>query len=73
MEQAGIESLVATGDGATQLTVETLETRPADEYILFERQDDWCATAYFYFDRPSSELPPIEEYSRRVAGLAIED
>ena len=35
----------------------------------FERQDDWCATAYFYLDKPTDNLPVIEPYKARIAGL----
>ncbi|HVF10792.1 MAG TPA: glycoside hydrolase family 172 protein, partial [Abditibacteriaceae bacterium] len=73
MQQSATDYLLATGDGNTRLTVASLETRPAQEYILFERQDDWCATAYFYLDRPANELPAIQEYALRVAGLSTEN
>ena len=32
-------------------------------------EDDWCATAYFYLDKPADELPAIEPYAARVKGL----
>ncbi len=55
------------GDGKSFLSVDQLrETAPV---ALFEREDDWCATAYFYLDRPSSELPPIAPYVDRIADL----
>ncbi|HIJ65362.1 MAG TPA: DUF2961 domain-containing protein [Candidatus Hydrogenedentes bacterium] len=38
-------------------------------YGLFERQDDWSSCAYFYLDKPESNLPPIEPFEKRVAGL----
>lgn len=68
MNETGITELVALGDGAGRLTLADIE---AMDYHcgLFEREDDWCATAYFYLDRPASALPPIEPYEARVAGL----
>jgi hypothetical protein len=35
----------------------------------FERTDDWSSCAYFYLDRPESELPPLIPVARRVEGL----
>ena len=36
---------------------------------LFERYgDDWASCVYFYLDKPSSNLPPIEPYVKRIAG-----
>lgn len=67
MEEKGIEELVRTGDGTGVLTRADLEA--SGDYGLFERQDDWCATAYFYLDKPSSNLPSIMPYECRVVGL----
>lgn len=36
---------------------------------LFERQDDWCATAYFYLDKPANDLPPLQHLHDRTAHL----
>ena len=34
---------------------------------LFERfDDDWCSVAYFYLDRPFSNLPALDSYENRV-------
>ena len=68
MKETGLRELVALGDGSGRLTLEDIE---AMDYHcgLFEREDDWCATAYFYLDRPTNDLPPIEPYEARVAGL----
>jgi hypothetical protein len=35
----------------------------------FYRRDDVSATAYFYFDQPSSSLPPIQAVNERVKDL----
>jgi hypothetical protein len=36
---------------------------------IFEREDDWSSVAYFYLDRPSSELPALDPLEARTAGL----
>lgn len=36
---------------------------------LFERQDDWCACAFFYLDRPANDLPALAPPAERTAGL----
>ena len=36
---------------------------------LFEREDDWCATAFFYLDQPATHLPAIAPYAERIADL----
>ncbi len=65
MRAHGIAELPNAGAG--MLTPEQVEQ--GVDYRLFERQDDWCATAYFYLDRPTADLPPIQPYAERVAGL----
>ena len=41
-----------------------------DAWCNHYRCDDYCATAYFYFDRPVSDLPPLPPTSDRIAGIA---
>ena len=65
MRQAGIDALVSAGDGRGRLTQADVAAGP--QYNLFEREDDWCSTAYFYLDRPVNELPGIAAYEERVA------
>lgn len=36
---------------------------------IFEREDDWSSTAYFYLDRPASDLPALDSLEARTAGL----
>lgn len=36
-------------------------------WTCFWRRDDVCATAYFYLDKPSSNLPKIQDYKIRTA------
>ncbi len=40
-----------------------------DQGILFERQDDWSSCAYFYFDRPVNDLPPLAAARERIVGI----
>ncbi len=78
--QGTIDQLAATGqpgivpaasDGTGFIPIDRLlADKPA--LSLFERQDDWCATAYFYLDRPESALPAIAPYAERVADLTGE-
>jgi len=42
---------------------------PADEWVNFYRIDDYSATAYFYLDKPVSNLPALAPLERRLKGL----
>ncbi|MBN9384687.1 MAG: DUF2961 domain-containing protein [Chitinophagaceae bacterium] len=42
---------------------------PADEWVNFYRVDDYSATAYFYLDRPESDLPALASLGGRLKGL----
>lgn len=42
---------------------------PADEWVNFYRVDDYSATAYFYLDRPESNLPALAPLAGRLKGL----
>jgi hypothetical protein len=35
----------------------------------FYRSDDWCATAFFYLDKPGNNLPSIVSVDERVENL----
>lgn len=69
MRQADIEEYLLTGDGSERLRLTSLEAEDTERFYLFERQDDWCATAWLYLDRPFNALPPLAPYEERVAGL----
>jgi hypothetical protein len=71
MEAGGIGELPLTDDGGKMVTAAELRAE-TERGHLFERQDDWCATSYFYLDQPTNALPPIAPYEERVAGLAVE-
>jgi len=40
-----------------------------DGWVNFYRSEDYCATAYFYLDKPSNELPPLPPLEVRTAGM----
>jgi hypothetical protein len=64
-------------------SIKALETKPRlrledpslapDFWCNYFRSDDWCATAYFYLDRPENELPPLAKRADRIAGIPVED
>lgn len=43
-----------------------------EDYILFYRTDDVCATAYFYLNKPSNNLPPLQSTAIRSYNLKEE-
>lgn len=42
---------------------------PADEWTNFYRVDNYSATAYFYLDKPESNLPALAPLAQRLKGL----
>ncbi len=40
-----------------------------DIFVLIERDDDYCATAYWYMDSPTNTLPPLAPLAERLADL----
>lgn len=36
-------------------------------WVLYQRSDSWCATAFFYLDSPTDNLPPLGPVSERRA------
>ena len=46
-----------------------LVVKPEWEESLFERQDDWSSTVYFYLDRPVNGLPKLTGVAARTEGL----
>ena len=43
------------------------------QYGLFERQDDWSSCAYFYLDKPTSNLPAIDSLDKRLIESMVEE
>lgn len=67
MRDHKIPELVRCDDGSGRLSLAAIEQ--GGNYSLFERTDDWSACAWFYLDKPAGQLPPIQPYAERVAGL----
>ena len=42
---------------------------PKDAWTNYYRQDDVCAVAFFYLDRPDNGLPPLAPVAERTAAL----
>ena len=42
---------------------------PADEWVNFYRVDNYSATAYFYLDKPESNLPQLAPLVERIKGV----
>ncbi len=40
-----------------------------DGWVNYFRRDDYCATAYFYLDKPESGLPPLAAVAERTSGI----
>jgi hypothetical protein len=59
-------------DGSEYFTREELEGPMLDAFTEVERADDFCATAYWYMDRPENGLPPLAPLAERIAGLTAE-
>ncbi|HUA64765.1 MAG TPA: glycoside hydrolase family 172 protein [Alphaproteobacteria bacterium] len=56
------------GDGTEYYTRAELAAHPNWSNVM-ERSDDYCATAYWFMDRPESELPPIAPAAERIKDL----
>jgi hypothetical protein len=42
---------------------------PSDEWVNFYRLDNYSATAYFYLDKPESNLSPLVSLTQRLRGI----
>ncbi len=42
---------------------------PSDEWVNFYRLDNYSATAYFYLDKPESNLPALAPVTQRLRGI----
>lgn len=69
LHKTGLPGVILCGASQELLTLLRLEAMKPNENFIFERQDDWCATSYFYLDSPVSTLPAIQPYVERVANL----
>jgi hypothetical protein len=48
---------------------DALARAEANDWVNFYRSDDYAATAYFYLDSPTDELPPLASVAGRVKGV----
>jgi len=71
MRAHDIPFYVLPGDGSDRLTKDQFAALPQNEYLVIEREDDWCATAYFYLDQPENALLAIDCYEDRIAKLTL--
>jgi hypothetical protein len=74
LQAKGVPIEIVTVDGPA--FVKALEHKPPlkledapNGWCNFFRSDDWCATAYFYLDRPENGLPALAAAPARIAGL----
>lgn len=42
---------------------------PSDEWVNFYRGEDYSAAAYFYLDKPETNLPPLVPLQKRLKGI----
>ena len=54
------------GDGNQWYDMAELLAHPEKAEVM-ERSDDWCATAYWYWDRPAGGTQPLPELLERLA------
>jgi len=58
-----------TGDGTQYYTRKELQANVKSSGYV-ERTDDFCATAYWYMDKPEDSLPPLANVNERLKGLS---
>ena len=66
------QSLIDAGLNLTSTSGQPIDlerVRDEQQYVLFERQDDYSSMAYFYLDRPASDLPRLAAVAERTADL----
>lgn len=62
------QKYMKTGNGSQDFTAEELE-KADDCFFLLERQDDYCATAYWYLDKPENKLAALQPLAERISDL----
>jgi len=62
------QKYMKAGDGKEFFTAEELE-KEDDYFVLLEREDDYCATAYWYMDKTENNFPPIPPLAERIKDL----
>jgi hypothetical protein len=62
------DTFVKLLEGEKPVDLETHDS-PSGAWTNYFRQDDVCATAFFYLDRPENGLPPLAPVAERIAGM----
>ena len=65
------QKYMKTGKGGEFFTEKEVEDM-GDGFALVEREDDYCATAYWYMDSPTNSLPPLAPPAERMVDLPKE-
>jgi len=68
MKEHPEQKYMKAGDGSEYFTTEELE-KAEDYFVLVEREDDYCATAYWYLDKPENKLPALPSLTERAKDL----
>ena len=68
LERNAALKFMKAGDGTEYFTRAEIDADP-HTFHLIERQDDYCATAYFYLDRPENGLPPLAPVEQRTIDI----
>lgn len=68
MKKHNVEQFMAKGDGKEFFTQENL-AEGEDTFIFLERQDDYCATSYWYMRSPTNTLGKLAPVELRTADL----
>ena len=55
--------------GGEYWTIEEIENLEEDIFHVVEREDDYCATAYWYMNRTENGLPPLAPVAERIVDL----
>jgi len=61
--------LMKTGKGDEFYSREELEKSPEMSNTVEREGDDFCATAYWYMNSPTNNLPALAPYNERIKGL----
>jgi hypothetical protein len=62
-----IDRMPLLDDGTKMMTL--VEIEKEEPLSAFERENDWCTTAYFYLDKHTDALPAIVPCAARVKCL----
>jgi len=72
LDAKGNDLLAATGPKPEYLCLLDMDSLPditTKDGAYFYRSDDVSATAYFYLNKPSSNLPELPDVNLRIKGM----